>query len=58
MAGNVEVETDAAGNQKPSKSRSTERIDGMVALDMAIGRLITHVGAEDIQPMVIIGGAR
>lgn len=43
MAGNVEVETDAAGNQKPSKARSTERIDGMVALDMAIGRAIAHL---------------
>lgn len=42
MAGNVEVETDAAGNQKPSKSKSSERIDGMVALDMAVGRVIVR----------------
>ena len=40
MAGNVEVETDGAGNQKPSKRRSSERIDGMVALTMAEGRAI------------------
>lgn len=43
MAGNVEVETDAAGNQRPSKRLSTERIDGMVALDMAIGRAMAHL---------------
>jgi phage terminase large subunit-like protein len=42
MAGNVEVETDPAGNEKPSKRHSTEKIDGMVALDMAIGRWMAH----------------
>lgn len=42
MAGNVEVETDAQGNQKPSKSDSIERIDGMVALDMAMNRWIAN----------------
>ena len=31
MASNVAVELDAAGNLKPSKKRSTERIDGIVA---------------------------
>ncbi len=34
------IETDAAGNIKPSKRKSTERIDGIVALVMAIGRAI------------------
>ena len=38
MASNVTVETDAAGNLKPSKKKSTEKIDGIVALTMAIGR--------------------
>ncbi len=38
MAGNVAVETDAAGNVKPSKKKSTEKIDGIVALIMAIDR--------------------
>lgn len=42
MAGNVEVETDAAGNQKPSKAHSSERIDGVVGLTMAIGRWIAN----------------
>jgi phage terminase large subunit-like protein len=58
MAGNVEVETDAAGNQKPSKARSTERIDGIVGLTMAIGRVIAHVEAEDAEPAVLLGRAR
>jgi phage terminase large subunit-like protein len=43
MAGNVEVETDSVGNQKPSKGRSSERIDGIVALDMALGRAMVHL---------------
>jgi phage terminase large subunit-like protein len=47
MAGNVEVETDGSGNQKPSKAKSSERIDGIAALDMAIGRLITHVSEDE-----------
>lgn len=33
---NVSVETDAAGNLKPSKKVSTERIDGVAALVMAV----------------------
>ncbi len=40
MASNVAIEQDAAGNIKPSKKKSTERIDGIVALVMAIGRAI------------------
>ena len=40
MASNVSVETDSAENIKPSKKKSTERIDGIVALIMAIGRAI------------------
>lgn len=37
--GNVSVESDPAGNLKPSKKVSTERIDGVVALIMAIDRM-------------------
>lgn len=37
-ASNVTVETDSAGNLKPSKKKSTERIDGIVAACMGIGR--------------------
>jgi phage terminase large subunit-like protein len=38
MASNVSVETDAAGNWKPSKKASTQKIDGVVAVIMALGR--------------------
>lgn len=37
-AGNVVVAQDAAGNLKPDKERSGEKIDGIVALVMALGR--------------------
>ncbi|RMD51720.1 terminase large subunit [Candidatus Parcubacteria bacterium] len=37
MASNVAVEQDAAGNIKPSKKKSKEKIDGIVALVMALG---------------------
>ena len=39
MANNVEVKTDANGNIKPVKPKqgSSERIDGIVSLIMAIG---------------------
>ena len=57
MAGNVEVETDAAGNQKPSKAHSSERIDGMVALTMAVSRAIAHAGEAATEPAIMFGGA-
>lgn len=37
MVSNASVEEDAAGNQKPSKKKSTEKIDGVVAAIMAVG---------------------
>ncbi len=40
MASNVSVKQDAAGNMKPDKSKSTERIDGIVAILMALGRVM------------------
>jgi phage terminase large subunit-like protein len=42
MAANVAIEQDAAGNIKPSKAKSTERIDGIVASVMAVGRASTN----------------
>ena len=38
MTSNVAVAQDPAGNLKPAKDKSTERIDGIVALIMALGR--------------------
>jgi phage terminase large subunit-like protein len=46
MASNVAVEQDAAGNLKPSKKVSTERIDGIVAAVMAVGRLALEQGQQ------------
>ena len=37
MASNVTAKLDAAGNIKPDKEKSTEKIDGIVALVMALG---------------------
>lgn len=46
MASNLATETDAAGNLKPSKKKSTERVDGCVALIMALGRaMLRETGA-------------
>jgi phage terminase large subunit-like protein len=38
-ASNVSVRKDPAGNEKPDKERSTEKIDAIVAAVMAIGRM-------------------
>lgn len=40
MASNITTEQDAAGNLKPSKKKSTERVDGIVATIMALGRIM------------------
>lgn len=42
MADNVAVEEDAAGNIKPNKAKSTGRIDGIVAMLMALDRCARH----------------
>lgn len=46
MASNVAVEKNAAGGIKPSKASSTERIDGIVAMCMAVGRIALAAGTE------------
>ena len=40
MADNIFVRTDPAGNIKADKEKSTERIDGVIALIMALDRAI------------------
>lgn len=49
----VAIETDAAGNIKPSKDKSTMRIDGIVALCMAEG-----IAAKDTGPKVSVYNSR
>jgi phage terminase large subunit-like protein len=47
MASNVSIESDAAGNIKPSKKKSTEKIDGIVALIMGIARATAQIDGGD-----------
>ena len=46
MAGNVVVETDAAENIKPTKAKSPEKIDGIVASIMALDRCVRNAGGQ------------
>jgi len=43
---NTIIETDPAGNIKPSKRKSTEKIDGVVAMIMALARATVCGGAD------------
>lgn len=47
MAGNVVTRLDPAENIKPDKEKSREKIDGIVALIMAIGRAQVHTPKEE-----------
>lgn len=44
MMDNIFIRTDPAGNIKPDKEKSTEKIDGAVATVMALDRAIRHQG--------------
>jgi hypothetical protein len=45
----ADIGINTAGNLKPAKDKSTERIDGIVAAIVAIGRAM--VAQEEPQPM-------
>ena len=47
MADNAVARTDPAGNIKLDKQKSTEKIDGMIALIMALDRAIRHEAEPD-----------
>jgi len=47
-ASNVSVEMDAAGNLKPSKKKSYEKIDGIVALIQGLGRALLRPAISSI----------
>jgi phage terminase large subunit-like protein len=53
-ARNAVVKRDEAGNRKLDKSKSTGRIDGMVALAMAIGLAMTQDSKPAPSPMVMV----
>jgi phage terminase large subunit-like protein len=42
MVSNVEVSTDEAGNIKPAKNKSIEKIDGVVAIITAMSRIVAY----------------
>ena len=46
MMDNIYIRTDPAGNIKPDKERSTEKIDGAVATIMALDRALRNCGGE------------
>lgn len=47
MADNLVAAKDPAGNLKPDKGASTEKIDGIVAMLMGYDRLVRHVGETE-----------
>ena len=62
MADNVVVQQDAAGNLKPDKGKSRQRIDGIVAAIMGIDRLTRNVGKKEsiykTRGLRVLGGER
>ena len=48
MASNVVVSNDPAGNIKPDKGKSMERIDGVVSLIMGLSRAIIHQTEQSV----------
>ena len=58
MMDNIFIRTDPAGNIKPDKEKSTEKIDGAVALIMALDRAIrngnSHVSVYDSRGILLL----
>lgn len=54
MALSVSVEMDAAGNIKPSREKSSQKIDGIVALVMALGRAIASPAPVEVEAPIWI----
>ena len=50
MLASTVVMTDPAGNIKPDKAKSTQKIDGIVASIMALGEWMTAQASEDENP--------
>ena len=48
MASNLSVVQDASGNIRPDKEKSTEKIDGIVAAILAVGRASVHTDAGSV----------
>jgi phage terminase large subunit-like protein len=54
MAANVAAAPDPAGNLKPAKDKSTERIDGIVPIIMALGRAMLPQGPSNSYQLLIL----
>ena len=50
MLSSTVIKTDPAGNIKPDKEKSVQKIDGIVASIMALGELMTAQANEDNDP--------
>jgi phage terminase large subunit-like protein len=50
---NTVIAVDDAGNRKPSKRKSTGRIDGMIALAMAVGVAPLTTKQIDISTLIV-----
>ena len=49
MASNVSVKIDASGNMRPDKEKSSDKIDGIVATIMALGRAMLGATESEIE---------
>lgn len=54
MAGNVQVTTDAAGNIRPDRKKSTEKIDGIAALVDGIAAWQQGAVEDEREPFMIV----
>ena len=50
MMASVAITTDPAGNIKPDKSKSSQKIDGVVSTIMGIGQMMTDQAGDDKNP--------
>lgn len=50
MMASVAIAADPAGNIKPDKRKSTQKIDGVVAMVMALGEMMTAMSKDDENP--------
>jgi len=48
MMDNIFIRTDPAGNIKPDKEKSTEKIDGAIATVMALDRALRNKNTESV----------
>ena len=50
MMTSVALQRDPAGNIKPDKRKSSQKIDGVVASIMALGEMMTNMAAQNLNP--------